>query len=62
MKNTEKLIALMDKYDVTAWHVAELLGVSSTTVRIWRCVSPKEIPTHKLELLEFKLKEKYQNT
>jgi len=55
--NRQELLTLMEKYNITAWNVANLLNVSKMTVRIWRCASSRDIPTSKLELLKFKLKE-----
>lgn len=50
-----KLIALMDKYSITAKNVGQILGRSERTVLIWRCNGGKEIPSELLELLTFKL-------
>jgi len=61
MNNRQKLIDIMSNYKITAWHVSKMLGVSMQTVRIWRCVSEKNIPNHKLELLVFKLKGESDN-
>lgn len=56
MTNREKLISLMNQYDLKAKHVAEILGVKCMTVRIWRTLNAKPIPNSKLELLRLKLK------
>lgn len=56
MTNREKLIRLMDEYDLKARQVAQLLGVAYMTVRIWRTLNAKQIPDSKLELLRLKLK------
>lgn len=56
MNKRKKLISLMAEYNLKAKDVAEMLGVDANTCRIWRSVSPKNIPDKKLELLELKLK------
>ena len=56
MTNREKLISLMDEYNLKARQVAQLLGVAYMTVRIWRTLNAKQIPDSKLELLRLKLK------
>lgn len=53
--NTSRLIRLMDEHKLTAKEVAQMLGRSAKTVRMWRCVSEPEIPGNLLELLELKL-------
>lgn len=56
LTNREKLISLMDEYNLKARQVAQLLGVAYMTVRIWRTLNAKQIPDSKLELLKLKLK------
>lgn len=53
---TEKLRSLMADHNLSEDKVAELLGRSVTTVRIWRCKTEasKVIPQPLLELLELK--------
>lgn len=54
---TEKLREIMRKHKLSNKTVAEMIGRSEQTVRIWSCANGgREIPTTVLELLEFKVK------
>lgn len=55
--NTEKLIQLMNQYQLSCGDVGKILGRTVSTVRVWRCANPTSptIPNNQLELLELKL-------
>jgi transcriptional regulator with XRE-family HTH domain len=53
---TEQLRAIMKRHKLKAKDVAEIVGRSQTTVRIWRCASSvRPIPASVLRLLELEL-------
>lgn len=54
--NTTRLKDLMARHRVSIKEVAQLLGRSSKTVRMWRSKTEPSIPDTLLELLELKLK------
>lgn len=54
-RNTHRLRALMDQYDLSPQDVADLLHRSYQTVLIWRSVNQQTIPDNMLDLLEMKL-------
>lgn len=54
--NTTRLKELMALHGVSIKEVAQLLGRSSKTVRMWRSKNEPSIPDPLLELLELKLK------
>ncbi|ADE87949.1 transcriptional repressor [Escherichia phage vB_EcoM_ECO1230-10] len=54
-ERTERLHDIMAKHGLTCRDVGRLLGRTEQTVLIWRCKGGKVIPTHQLELLEYKL-------
>lgn len=55
-QRTERLRELMKVRELTEVQVADLLGLSTTTVRIYRCKTEnsKTIPARALELLELR--------
>lgn len=53
--NTEKLKKIMQQHHLSAPVVAEMLGRSAHTVRVWRCCNKNIIPDQLLELLQLKL-------
>lgn len=55
---TKRLRQIMAKHKLTANQVAGILGRTQQTVRMWRVGTPRTIPEHALELLEFKLGER----
>lgn len=58
MTRTEELKKLMADHHKSAADVADLLGRSPMTVRIWRCVNgDRAIPRDALELLKLKLEQ-----
>ena len=54
--NTTRLKELMAQRNLSIKDVAQLLGRSSKTVRMWRSKTEPSIPDALLELLELKLK------
>lgn len=57
---TERLRELMKARELTDAQVADILGLSATTVRIYRCKTEcsKTIPARALELLELRTADK----
>lgn len=55
--NRNKLIQLMNDRKLKCRDVAEMLDVKEQTVRMWRCKIRDDIPSGKLELLQFKIKQ-----
>ncbi len=54
--NTEQLLKLIDDNKLSTKDVAEMLGRTNQTVRIWRSkTGHRVIPDHQLELLRLKL-------
>lgn len=54
-ERTERLHNIMAEHGLTCRDVGRLLGRTEQTVLIWRCKGGKVIPSHQLELLEYKL-------
>ena len=59
-ERTERLHNIMAEHGLTCSDVGRLLGRTEQTVLIWRCKGGKVIPSHQLELLEYKLSEAEQ--
>lgn len=59
-KRTARLRELMKAHQLTDAQVADILGLSETTVRIYRCKTEcsKTIPARALELLELRTADK----
>jgi DNA-binding transcriptional regulator YiaG len=60
MTKTETLRAIREETGLTTSEIADMLGVSCNTVRIWvsNCNRPYgDIPDHKLQLLKLLIKE-----
>lgn len=49
---TDKLNAIIAERKLSAWQVAELLGVKLNTVQVWTCKNDTQIPQAKLTLLD----------
>ena len=60
--NRLRLITLMEEYRVDCEEVAWLLGLSLPTVYVYRSSGGKDIPRNSLDLLRYKLQEKYGTT
>lgn len=56
-ERTRRLHELMREHELRSTDVADLVGRSSQTVRLWRCES-KIIPSHALIALEFAIAER----
>lgn len=54
-ERTERLKTIMAQHQLSCRDVGAILGRTEQTVLIWRCNGGKVIPTHQLELLEYKL-------
>lgn len=54
-KRTKELHQLMERHQLNAEAVAQLLGRAATTVSMWRVGTPRAIPQHMLDLLKMKL-------
>lgn len=56
-ERTNQLRKLMDDHRLSDANVAEMLGRTPMTVKIWRCQTEESkcIPAHMLELLALKL-------
>jgi hypothetical protein len=57
-RNQAELMDIMYFNKLKASDVARILKCHTNTVRVWRCNSGVAMPDAKLELLQFKLKEK----
>lgn len=57
--NRQKLMALMDDHSVSISQVASLLGKQANTIRVYRCLTGRDIPSSELERLQYKLAEKF---
>lgn len=55
--NQPLLRELMNKHELKANDVADLLDRKLTTVQTWMAASGVDIPDHSLQLLEYKLNE-----
>lgn len=58
-ENRKKLLKLIDAYRLTSNDIAGLLDKSVFTVNSWRSVSIVDIPSNELQLLGYKLIDKY---
>jgi transcriptional regulator with XRE-family HTH domain len=52
---TARLRQLMQRHNLSAADVAEILGRTAQTVRVWRCDNEQTIPADALRVLEFTL-------
>lgn len=57
--NRRKLMALMLDHNVSISQVAGLLGKQANTIRVYRCLTGRDIPSSELERLQYKLNEKH---
>ena len=60
MSNRKKMLDLMAHYRVDTHTVASILGLSPTTIRIYKSAGGHNIKDNDIKLLEYKLAENYK--